>query len=74
VVANALVLVTDTLSGNYVDACRMIRIDGFWRTASDLYERQFGLLETTMAQGSTPAGDQRCALQRGPSARIPPIS
>ena len=53
VVANALVLVTDTLSGNYVDACRMIRIDGFWRTASDLYERQFGLLETTMAQGST---------------------
>ena len=34
-------------SGNYVDACRVIRVDGFWRTAADMYARQFGLLETT---------------------------
>lgn len=33
-------------SGNYVDACRVIRVDGFWRTAADMYARQFGLLET----------------------------
>lgn len=32
--------------GNYVDSCRLIRVDGFWRTASDIYERQHGLLET----------------------------
>jgi prepilin-type N-terminal cleavage/methylation domain-containing protein len=35
----------------YVDACRLIRIDGFWRTASDLYARQYGLLETRAVAG-----------------------
>jgi hypothetical protein len=31
--------------GTYVDSCRIIRVDGFWRTAADMYRRQFGLLE-----------------------------
>ncbi len=45
--AGTLVQVTN--SGNdktYIDSCRIIRVDGFWRTASDMYSRQFGLLET----------------------------
>jgi hypothetical protein len=33
-------------SGTYVDACRVIRVDGMWRIASDMYNRQLGLLET----------------------------
>lgn len=33
---------TDT----YVNSCRVIRVDGMWRTASDMYSRQLGLLET----------------------------
>jgi hypothetical protein len=45
--AGTLVAVNNTNNGNYVDSCRMIRIDGFWRTAADLYQRQYGLLETT---------------------------
>lgn len=43
---DALVPVADTTSATYVDACRLIRVDGFWRTASDMYARQYGLLET----------------------------
>lgn len=30
----------------YVESCRMIRIDGLWQTASDMYSRHFGLLAT----------------------------
>ncbi len=44
--SGALVEVTNTNNGDYLNACRVIRVDGFWRTASDLYARQFGLLET----------------------------
>lgn len=44
--------VTNTNNGNYVDACRLVRVDGFWRTASDLYSRQFGLLETQAQNGA----------------------
>ncbi|MUV15718.1 prepilin-type N-terminal cleavage/methylation domain-containing protein [Noviluteimonas gilva] len=49
--SNVLVVVNNTSSGNYVDACRLVRVDGFWRTASDLYARQFGLLETQPQSG-----------------------
>lgn len=31
----------------YLESCRMIRVDGFWRTAQDLDVKHFGLLETT---------------------------
>lgn len=51
--ANVLTAVSNTNSGtDYVNACRVIRVDGFWRTASDMYSRQFGLLET--GTGSNP--------------------
>ena len=43
---SGLVPVTNTTNGTYVDACRVIRVDGFWRTAADMYSRQLGLLET----------------------------
>ena len=33
-------------SGNFVAACRVIRDNGFYKTASDMYLRQFGLLAT----------------------------
>jgi hypothetical protein len=36
----------NTNNSDYVDSCRLVRIDGFWRTSADLYERQYGLLET----------------------------
>src|SRR4249919_2261211 len=49
--SGALVLVTNTSNGDYVDSCRLVRIDGFWRTASDLYARQYGLLETETVSG-----------------------
>jgi prepilin-type N-terminal cleavage/methylation domain-containing protein len=32
---------------NYLEACRMIRVDGFWRTAADLNLEHLGLLATT---------------------------
>lgn len=47
-----LVAVGNTTNSTYVDSCRIIRVDGFWRTASDMYSRQFGLLET--GTGSDP--------------------
>jgi prepilin-type N-terminal cleavage/methylation domain-containing protein len=51
--ANVLTAVNNTNSGtDYVDACRVIRVDGFWRTASDMYSRQFGLLETETVSGA----------------------
>ncbi|KGQ18734.1 Type IV fimbrial biogenesis protein PilV [Lysobacter dokdonensis DS-58] len=46
-----LVAVNNTNNGTYVDSCRLVRVDGFWRTASDLYSRQFGLLETQAVSG-----------------------
>ncbi|MCC8363863.1 prepilin-type N-terminal cleavage/methylation domain-containing protein [Lysobacter sp. A6] len=36
----------NTVSAQYVEACRVIRVDGMWRTAADMYMRQFGYLET----------------------------
>ena len=50
--AGSLVPVNNTSTGNYVDACRVIRVDGFWRTAADMYARQFGLLETESQGGA----------------------
>jgi len=47
----SLVEVTNLTSGTYVNACRMIRVDGLWRTASDMYLRQYGLLETQSIAG-----------------------
>ena len=49
--SGALVQANNTSNGTYVDACRVIRVDGFWRTASDMYSRQLGLLETETVAG-----------------------
>ena len=38
---------TNLASGEYVNSCRLVRVDGLWRTAADTYARNLGLLETT---------------------------
>lgn len=48
----ALAAAGNTTNATYVDACRIIRVDGFWRTASDMYARQYGLLETESQGGA----------------------
>jgi prepilin-type N-terminal cleavage/methylation domain-containing protein len=45
---------TNTTSGTYIDACRIIRVNGMWRTAADMYQRQFALLETQSDNGTPP--------------------
>lgn len=37
---------------NYLEVCRMIRVDGFWRTAQDLSAKHFGLLATDANAGA----------------------
>lgn len=37
---------TVAASGSYVAACRVVKMDGIWKTAADMYARNFGLLET----------------------------
>jgi prepilin-type N-terminal cleavage/methylation domain-containing protein len=49
-----LIVVPDTSSARYAESCRMIRVDGFWRTAADMNSKHFGLLETETI-GSKPA-------------------
>jgi len=49
--SGTLTTVTPGGSSTYVDACRVLRVDGLWRTASDMYARQFGLLETESVSG-----------------------
>jgi hypothetical protein len=44
--AGTLTAAATSAGTTYVDSCRILRVDGFWRTASDMYARQFGLLET----------------------------
>lgn len=48
----SLAEVTNTSSGTYVNSCRVIRVDGFWRVAADTYSRQMGLLETETVSGA----------------------
>lgn len=40
-------VLVEATSGDYLEACRMIRVDGFWRTAADLDAKHFGLIATT---------------------------
>ena len=45
-------------SGDFVAACRVIRSNGIYKTSSDMYLRQFGLLETSpVPDTSTAAKD-----------------
>ncbi len=40
-------------SGTYDEACRLIRVDGIWRTAADLRDDYFALLETNNSGSMT---------------------
>ncbi len=51
--ADDAVIVAPGSSGTYEESCRMIRVDGMWRTASDMYNRYSGLLATAAAAGKT---------------------
>ena len=63
--SGALVPAANTSNATYVDACRVIRVDGFWRTASDLYARQFGLLETRSESGQAAKSGLPTVLAEG---------
>jgi len=39
-------LASEVSAGVYREACRMVRVDGFWRTAADLQNDYFGVLAT----------------------------
>lgn len=47
----ALTPVANTASDKYVAACRVVKVDGLWRTTADMYQRSYGLLETTSVSG-----------------------
>ena len=49
--SGTLVQVPNTSNAAYIDSCRLIRVDGLWRTAADMYSRQYGLLETQTVSG-----------------------
>lgn len=40
-------------SDNYLNACRLIRVDGIFRTATDLQNNHMGLLATAVLEGKT---------------------
>lgn len=48
-----LVIVPPGGGGTYEESCRMIRVDGLWRTAADMYNRYTGLLATATAPDKT---------------------
>jgi prepilin-type N-terminal cleavage/methylation domain-containing protein len=47
----ALTPVANTASAKYVASCRIVKVDGLWRTTADMYQRSYGLLETTSVDG-----------------------
>lgn len=47
----ALTPVGNTASAKYVASCRIVKVDGLWRTTADMYQRSYGLLETTSVGG-----------------------
>lgn len=49
---NASLTAVGTANGTrYIDACRLVRVDGFWRTATDMYAKHFGLINTSAVAG-----------------------
>jgi len=48
-----LTLASAANSGTYEESCRMIRVDGLWRTAADMYSRYAGLIATGVATGKS---------------------
>ena len=51
----ALTVQTNVSVGTYVAACRVVKVDGLWRTTADMYQRSYGLLETTADVNGTQA-------------------
>lgn len=47
----ALTVQTNVSVGTYVASCRVVKVDGLWRTTADMYQRSYGLLETTDVAG-----------------------
>jgi Tfp pilus assembly protein PilV len=45
-------LVADVKKDSYLDACRMIRVDGLWRVATDIEASHMGLIVTKDENGS----------------------
>lgn len=41
-------------TGEYTEACRLIRVDGFFRVAADMYDDYLNILETKNDSSSTP--------------------
>ncbi|WP_374607454.1 prepilin-type N-terminal cleavage/methylation domain-containing protein [Thermomonas sp.] len=51
----ALTVQTNVSAGTYVAACRVVKVDGLWRTTADMYQRSYGLLETSADVNGTEA-------------------
>ncbi len=47
----SLVAVGEASGTRYIEACRLVRVDGFWRTATDMYAKHFGLINTSAVGG-----------------------
>src|SRR5690606_34908843 len=52
----------DTATGEYDEACRLIRVDGFMRVAPDMYNEHFNLLKTANEFESPPPDDDAASL------------
>jgi len=66
--SGVLTAVNNTTSAKYVAACRVVKVDGLWRTTADMYQRSYGLLETTsvgsvQAKSGIPNADATAAYQ-----------
>lgn len=49
---NASLTAVGVSSGTrYIEACRLVRVDGFWKTATDMYAKHFGLIKTSAVDG-----------------------
>lgn len=50
--ANGQLTIAQKVSGQkYTNACRVIRVDGWWRTASDTYAKHIGQIKTSAVNG-----------------------
>lgn len=67
--SGVLTPVNNTASDKYVASCRVVKVDGLWRTTADMYQRSYGLLETspdvngTQAKSGIPSTSATAAYQ-----------
>lgn len=47
----SMTAVAATAGNQYIEACRLVRVDGFWRTATDMYAKHFALINTKAVAG-----------------------